>query len=42
MVAPLYPKSDRATPADVSEVAARWAATSVPARNKPRQDPLNF
>jgi hypothetical protein len=27
----------RATPADPSEVAARWAATSVPAKNKPRQ-----
>jgi len=27
----------RATPADPSEVAARWAATSVPARNKTRQ-----
>jgi len=27
----------RATPADPSAVAARWAATSVPARNKTRQ-----
>jgi len=36
------PQAERATPADPSEVAARWAATSVPARNKPKQTIINL